>query len=51
MTWAPGLPMIVTGRLIAEGGWIEREGSDCFNLYRPPTIELGDADKAARFLC
>jgi hypothetical protein len=46
MTWAPGQPMIIKGRLIEDGGWIERDGSDCFNLYRPPTIELGDATKA-----
>jgi hypothetical protein len=47
MTWAPGAPMIIKNRLIAEGGWIERAGSDCFNLYRPPAINLGDANKAA----
>lgn len=42
MTWAPGMPMVIAGKLVAEGGWIERMGSDCFNLYRPPTIEHGD---------
>jgi Family of unknown function (DUF5906) len=46
MTWAPGLPMIIANRLISEGGWIERKGVSCFNLYRPPTIKLGDASKA-----
>ena len=46
MTWAPGMPMIIADRLIAEGGWIERKGVSCFNLYRPPTIKLGDAGKA-----
>ena len=46
MTWAPGMPMIIADRLIAEGGWIERKGVSCFNLYRPPTIVLGDASKA-----
>jgi len=34
-------------RLVVDGGWIEREGVTCFNLYRPPRIELGDATKAA----
>jgi Bifunctional DNA primase/polymerase, N-terminal/Primase C terminal 2 (PriCT-2)/Family of unknown function (DUF5906) len=43
MTWAPGLPMIVQGRLISGGGWIERPGVSCFNLYRPPSIESGNA--------
>ena len=44
MTWAPGLPMLINDRLISEGGWINRKGVNCFNLYRPPTIEHGDAD-------
>jgi 5S rRNA maturation endonuclease (ribonuclease M5) len=50
MTWAPGLPMLISNRLIAEGGWIERAGVSCFNLYRPPTIEHGDATKANRWI-
>jgi hypothetical protein len=49
-TWAPGMPMIITNRLIAEGGWIEREGVSCFNLYRLPTIKLGDASKAGPWI-
>jgi Primase C terminal 2 (PriCT-2)/Family of unknown function (DUF5906)/Bifunctional DNA primase/polymerase, N-terminal len=50
MTWAPGKPMIIQGRLVADGGWIERNGVACFNLYRPPTIELGDPTKAGPWL-
>ena len=50
MTWAPGLPMIIRDRLVSAGGWIEREGVSCFNLYRPPEIELGDASKAGPWL-
>jgi hypothetical protein len=50
MTWAPGLPMVIPNRLIATGGWIKRCGVACFNLYRPPTIDLGDATKADRWL-
>jgi hypothetical protein len=50
MTWAPGLPMIIENRLIANGGWIERQGVSCFNLYRAPTIKLGDAGKAGPWL-
>jgi Family of unknown function (DUF5906)/Bifunctional DNA primase/polymerase, N-terminal len=38
MTWAPGLPMLIKGRLVSEGGWIERPGCTVFNLYRPPAI-------------
>jgi hypothetical protein len=46
MTWAPGLPMLIPNRLVSDGGWIERQGVSCFNLFRPPTIELGDPTKA-----
>ena len=47
MTWAPGKPMLIKNRLISDGGWIERNGVTCFNLYRPPVIELGNATAAA----
>jgi len=50
MTWVPGKPMLIRDRLIADGGWIERSNVTCFNLYRPPTIEHGDASKAAPWL-
>jgi hypothetical protein len=46
MTWWPGQPLIIEGRLCSEGGWIEREGVRCFNLYRPPVVELGDPMQA-----
>jgi hypothetical protein len=42
MTWAPGQPMLIRGRLVADGGWIERKGVTCFNLYRPPIIQPGN---------
>jgi hypothetical protein len=50
MTWAPGLPMIIEDKLIIEGGWIDRLGVRCFNLYLPPRIIAGDADKAGPWL-
>jgi hypothetical protein len=50
MTWAPGEPLLIRDRLIAEGGWIERPGAACLNLYRPPAIELGNAAEAAPWL-
>ena len=46
LTWAPGLPGLIKDRVISGGGWVSRPGSDSFNLYRPPTIALGDATKA-----
>jgi hypothetical protein len=50
MTWAPGERWIIEGRLVSEGGWIERKGVQVFNLYRPPIIELGDPAKAGPWL-
>jgi hypothetical protein len=50
MTWAPGHPMLIENRLVSEGGWIERLGCSCVNLYRPPTIEHRDAGAAAPWL-
>jgi hypothetical protein len=50
MTWAPGEPMLIEGRLIDDGGWIDRPGCRTFNLYRPPQIALGEPDQAGRWL-
>jgi hypothetical protein len=50
MTWCPGEPMLIQDRLISHGGWIERTGAQCFNLYRPPMLQLGDAAEAAMWL-
>jgi hypothetical protein len=46
MTWAPGMPMLIRGQLIADGGWFKREGLTCFNLYRPAIIKPGNAEEA-----
>jgi hypothetical protein len=50
MTWAPGEPMIITNRLVSNGGWIRRRGCSCFNLYRPPAACIGHADAGGRWL-
>jgi hypothetical protein len=50
MTWGPGLPMIIENKLISDGGWIDRKGVRCFNLYRPPSIIPGDANQAGRWI-
>ena len=47
MTWAPGEPLVIWDRLVADGGWIKRKGSACFNLYRPPAIVGGDRNGVA----
>jgi hypothetical protein len=46
MTWAPGMDTVIRDFLISDGGWIPRKGVSLFNMYRPGTIELGDANKA-----
>ena len=50
MTWAPGLPKLISDRLVDQGGWKEKPGVTCFNLYHPPLIQLGDASKAGPWL-
>jgi hypothetical protein len=50
MTWAPGEPALIKDRIISEGGWIDRQACTVFNLYRPPTIEPGDATRADPWL-
>ena len=42
------MPKLIPNRLVVDGGWIAREGVTCFNLYRPPRIELGDATQGRR---
>jgi hypothetical protein len=44
MTWAPGEPMLIRDRLIAEGGWFARPGATVFNQYRAPAIVTKDGD-------
>lgn len=50
MTWAPGEPLTVGGRLIAEGGWVERPGITTFNMYRPPAVRAGNSAGADRWI-
>lgn len=48
--WAPGCPEIIQNRLVAQGGWIEKPGAKCFNLYLPPQSMPGDAKQASRWV-
>jgi hypothetical protein len=50
ITWAPALPEIIEDQLIFDGGWQERSGAHCLNLYHPPQITLGDASAATPWL-
>jgi hypothetical protein len=49
MTWAPGEPQLIRDKLITKGGWIAHNGAVVFNLYRPPTLKLGDPNKAGKW--
>jgi NrS-1 polymerase HBD domain/Family of unknown function (DUF5906) len=40
MTWAPSEPMVIAGKLVDKGGWVPKEGVNCFNLYRPPLVRV-----------
>ncbi len=50
MIWAPGEPPLLQGRLLNNGGWIERPGTYAFNIYTPPTLEHGDPGQAGPWL-
>ncbi len=50
MSWVPGEPEVIEGRLIYESGWKDRPGARCLNLYLPPTIVLGDPAKASQWI-
>jgi hypothetical protein len=50
MTWAPGQPLIISDRLISHGGWIDRPGEACLNVYLPPTIVPDNAAGADPWL-
>jgi Family of unknown function (DUF5906) len=49
-TWCPGKQMLIRDRLVSAGGWIERDGVTCFNLYRPPILARGDPTKAGDWI-
>jgi hypothetical protein len=50
ITWIPGFPQLIRDRLVVGGGWIERTGCVCFNLYRSPQVKDGIAALADRWL-
>jgi hypothetical protein len=51
MTWSPGDPELIPDRIArAEGGWIEKPGTTCLNIYKPPVVTAGDPAKAKKWL-
>ena len=45
-----GAAELVRDALISDGGWIPRDGTTVFNLYRPPRLDPGDVRKAEPWL-
>jgi hypothetical protein len=51
MTWAPGEPEFIRGKLAVDGGWVEKDSATSLNLYRPPPdLKLGDPTRATRWV-
>jgi hypothetical protein len=50
MTWAPGELELIRDKLLVDGGWVNRTGASGLNLYRPPSIVLGDAALAGPWI-
>lgn len=50
MTWCPGKSMVIENTVVSDGGWLPHTGSTCYNLYRPPILQFGDASKATPWI-
>lgn len=50
LTWSPGEPTVIEGRVVADGGWIDEPSSRVFNLYRGPSIAVGNPIAATPWL-
>jgi hypothetical protein len=50
VTWCPGKPALIKNQLVMQGGRIAHNAVACFNLYLPPTLKLGDGNKAGRWV-
>src|SRR5206468_3612048 len=40
----------IADQLVSNGGWITRAGCQCFNLYQPPMLRLGDPEGATPWI-
>jgi hypothetical protein len=49
MTWAPGEPELIEDKLINQE-WKDHAGARVFNLYKPPTVNGGEAKEAQRWV-
>jgi Primase C terminal 2 (PriCT-2)/Family of unknown function (DUF5906)/RepB DNA-primase from phage plasmid len=49
-TWAPGKIDLIPDKIVANGGWIEKPGARCLNIYRPAPNLDGDPKLAGPWL-
>jgi len=42
MTWAPGEPLLIGGRILSGDQWLSHPECTTLNLYRPPHVVRGD---------
>jgi hypothetical protein len=49
-TWAPGKIDLIPDRIVANGGWIDKPGARCLNIYRPAPSFDGDPKLAKKWL-
>jgi hypothetical protein len=51
LTWDPGMPEVIPGYVVVDGGYIAKPGATTYNFYRPPPdIKLGDPTQATRWV-
>ena len=50
ITWIPGHSLTIPDRLYTEGTWEMKPGHNIFNMYKGPTIPVGDPSKAGPWL-
>lgn len=49
MTWHPDEPLIISNRVVADGGWVRHQGVNVINLYRAPNASTGTPAQADRW--
>lgn len=50
LTWAPGMPRVIEGRVIVKGAWMDVPTARAYNTYLPPPTPKGDANQAGPWL-
>lgn len=50
LVWAPGHPEYIRERLLIEGGWVNKQSTGAFNMYREPPAIAGDVNNVQPWL-